>query len=63
MKYAIISDIHGNITALDAVIMDCKKHNVNTYLFLGDYYGEFSSMNDVISRLRGINNAYFGNLG
>ncbi|MCL2593396.1 MAG: metallophosphatase family protein [Defluviitaleaceae bacterium] len=37
MKYAIISDIHGNAPALEAVLADSKKHNVDKYLFLGDY--------------------------
>lgn len=38
MKIAILSDIHGNATALKAVINDAKKFNINTYLLLGDYF-------------------------
>ena len=58
MRYAIISDIHGNITALDAILDDCDKQNIDIYLFLGDYYGELSKMDDVISRLNKIENSY-----
>ena len=37
MKYAIISDIHGNLPALQAVLNDAKNQNVSHYLFAGDY--------------------------
>ena len=56
MKYAIISDIHGNITALDAVLSDCQKQNIDQYIFLGDYYGEFSTMNEVRQKLKNTEN-------
>jgi len=36
LRYAILSDIHGNIWALDAVIKDAEKRNVDTYINLGD---------------------------
>ncbi|MBP5450736.1 MAG: metallophosphoesterase family protein [Treponema sp.] len=37
MKYAIISDIHGNFPALQAILKDAKNQNINHYLFAGDY--------------------------
>ena len=37
MKLAVISDIHGNLPALDAVIEDAEKQNVDAYIFAGDY--------------------------
>ncbi|MCX8956068.1 metallophosphoesterase [Erwinia psidii] len=36
MKLAVISDIHGNVTALDAVLADIQKKNVDTIVNLGD---------------------------
>ena len=35
-KIALLSDIHGNITALEAVLADAKKQKVTDYWFLGD---------------------------
>ena len=37
MKYAVISDIHGNLPALRAVLEDAGKHGITHYLFAGDY--------------------------
>ena len=37
MKYAVISDIHGNYPALKAVLEDAKNQGVTHYLFAGDY--------------------------
>jgi predicted phosphodiesterase len=36
MKLAILSDIHSNVFALEAVIADVKKHNVDYMVNLGD---------------------------
>ena len=35
-KIAVLSDIHGNTTALEAVLADAKKANVDEYWLLGD---------------------------
>ena len=35
-KIAIISDVHGNITALNTVLKDIKKRNINKIFCLGD---------------------------
>ena len=35
-KIALLSDIHGNVTALEAVLADAKKEQVTDYWFLGD---------------------------
>ena len=37
MKYAIISDIHGNNPALQLVIEDALKQGAQEFLFMGDY--------------------------
>ena len=36
-KIAIISDIHGNITALETVLKDIEARNINKIYCLGDY--------------------------
>lgn len=42
MKIAVLSDIHGNHHALKACIEVALKNAVNTFIFLGDYLGEFA---------------------
>ena len=37
MKYAIISDIHGNYPALQAVMEDMKGQCISGFIFVGDY--------------------------
>ena len=37
MKYAVISDIHGNLPALRAVLEDAGQQEVDGFLFAGDY--------------------------
>lgn len=37
MKYAIISDVHGNNMALQNVINDAKMNGADAYIFAGDY--------------------------
>ena len=36
IKVAVISDIHGNSVALEAVLKDSRENNVDEYVFLGD---------------------------
>ena len=37
MKYAVVSDIHGNLPALQAVIADAGSRGITRFLFAGDY--------------------------
>ena len=39
MKRALISDIHGNYEALQAVVADIKEHGITTVICLGDIVG------------------------
>ena len=52
MKYAIISDIHGNIHALEAAIADAKAQGADMYLLLGDYVCNFPYGNEVADAIR-----------
>lgn len=39
MRIAIFSDVHSNINALEAVLADIKRHDVEMYVCLGDVVG------------------------
>ncbi|MCK4301671.1 MAG: metallophosphoesterase, partial [candidate division Zixibacteria bacterium] len=39
MKHALVSDIHGNLEALTAVLTDIEKHKVDFIHCLGDVVG------------------------
>jgi len=58
MKYAIISDIHGNMPALKLVLEDAKQQGVDGYLLGGDYSLRAPWFNEVIPTLRSLPNAY-----
>ena len=58
MRLAVISDIHGNRTALEAVLADAQKQNTDSYLFLGDYAVGYPWGNEVVSLIRSLRNAY-----
>ena len=39
MRYAVLSDIHGNLEALTAVLAACRAERIDRYLCLGDSIG------------------------
>jgi len=39
MRYALISDIHGNLEALEAVIAELSRQRIDEYLCIGDVVG------------------------
>lgn len=49
---AIVSDIHGNLPALENVIEDIEKHNVAKIISLGDVSGYYPFINEVIDILK-----------
>ncbi|MDO4527440.1 MAG: metallophosphoesterase family protein [bacterium] len=51
-RYAIISDIHANIEALEAVIRDAEAMHVDTFVCLGDVVGYNASPSECIRRIR-----------
>ena len=53
MRYALISDIHANLEALDAVLEDIdRRGDVDAIYHLGDLVGYSSEPNEVVARLR-----------
>ncbi|MDE5699423.1 MAG: metallophosphatase family protein [Lachnospiraceae bacterium] len=58
MRFAIVSDIHGNLPALNAVIEDAAQNNIDSFLLAGDYCLSNPYPNECISRIRTLDNAY-----
>lgn len=52
MRYALISDIHANLQALDAVLADIDARGIAAIYHLGDLTGYSSNPNEAVSRLR-----------
>ena len=51
-KIAILSDIHGNATALEAAIADAKKLEATEYWLLGDIFLPGPGANDLVALLK-----------
>ena len=58
MRYAIISDIHGNEPALKTVLEDAKSRNVEGYIVVGDYCLSNPYPNECITTIKHLENAY-----
>jgi predicted phosphodiesterase len=54
MRLAILADVHGNLPALEAVLEDVTKQNVDRILVAGDLTGGPQSQ-EVIDRMRALN--------
>ena len=52
MRYALISDIHANLPALDAVLDDIRRRDVDAVFHLGDLVGYGPWPNEVVERIR-----------
>ena len=52
MRIAIISDIHGNLPALEAVLADVGEQHPDAVYCLGDLVGYGASPNEVTERIR-----------
>jgi len=51
MRYLVFGDVHGNLTALDAVLAAGRKRGVEGYLFVGDIIGYGPEPLECIDRL------------
>lgn len=54
MKYGILGDIHGNLTALDTAIAYLEAQDVDIFLSMGDVVGYGAAPAECIARLRDI---------
>ena len=50
MKIGIISDIHGNKKALDAVLKQLEKENIDKIICLGDLIGGAPRSEEVVQK-------------
>ena len=37
-RIALLADIHGNSTALKAVLKDCRQNHIQKFILLGDLF-------------------------
>src|SRR5262249_9226892 len=62
MLHAIVSDVHANLEALEAVLVDVERRGAADMVCLGDFVGYGASPNECVSRLRlGVEAAVLGN--
>jgi diadenosine tetraphosphatase ApaH/serine/threonine PP2A family protein phosphatase len=54
MRWAILSDIHGNLESFRAVIEDLREEKVDRVAFLGDVMGYGADPNDCLALLEGL---------
>jgi len=54
MKYALLSDVHGNLEAFEAVLKEIEKQSPEEILFLGDIVGYGANPNQSIELLKSI---------
>ena len=58
MMLAIISDIHGNLPALEKALNLIKKVKVDIYLFLGDVVGYGPWSNECVELISTLKNSF-----
>jgi len=52
MRFAIFSDIHANLEALEAVLVDAHKHKCTHFVCLGDVVGYNANPHECVERIR-----------
>lgn len=57
MKFAIISDVHGNNDALKKVMEDADRYKIDRFIFLGDYIFDLPFSNEVVQCISKTKNA------
>ncbi len=55
MRYGIISDIHSNLEALEAVLDAFSKEEIDIYICVGDIVGYGADPHACIKKIRGLN--------
>jgi diadenosine tetraphosphatase ApaH/serine/threonine PP2A family protein phosphatase len=52
MRYALLSDIHANLEALDAVLADARAQSCTDFVCLGDIVGYNANPGECVQRIR-----------
>lgn len=55
MKIAVLSDIHGNLTAFNAVLNDINKLDIDTFIIAGDHIVDCPQPNEVLEKIKSLN--------
>jgi len=58
LKYAIFSDMHGNLPAFEAALADAKKQGAEKFLLLGDLCSPFPWANEIAETIRSMDFAH-----
>ena len=58
MRLAIVSDVHGNLPALNAVIEDAEREGADQYIFAGDYCLSNPWPDECITRIKNLDHKY-----
>ncbi len=54
MRYAVFSDVHANLEALETVLADAARHHPDAYVCLGDIVGYGPDPNECVARVRAL---------
>src|SRR5918912_1294082 len=54
MRFAIFSDIHANLEALEAVLQDAVQQNCTEYVCLGDVVGYNANPHECVERVQAL---------
>ena len=54
MRRAVLSDIHGNIDALEAVLADLRRSGIESVACLGDFVGYGAAPNECVAALKSL---------
>ena len=58
MRFAVFSDIHGNIFALEKCMEYIEKNNIDAIIWCGDYITDIPKSHEVINYIKKINEKY-----
>jgi len=58
MEVAVFSDIHGNYAAFEQCVEYVSARNISTFIFLGDYLGEFAYPQKTMDRIYALKEKY-----
>ena len=58
VRFAVMADIHGNHTALEACLQEAGRRHADGFIFLGDYLGDMAFPEKTLKRLEEIRKAY-----
>lgn len=57
-RFAVVSDIHGNLPALNAVLDNAKSRGISEFVFAGDYCMSGPFPDECIATLMSLDHAY-----